>query len=690
MAYPQEIFKATAIESQSLLGRRRDAASTNMVSHQLQILKDTGRYDAFSLKWQPIYDKAPEIWPIADHLFWDSDIGKWIEGACYFLQGQSNPDPAIDGAVRELVEMIRTAQEPDGYLNIHYQVVEPGHRFTNLRDMHELYNLGHLIEGALAHHQYYGNDLFIAPILKYVALLHKTFGPEKGQIHGYPGHPEIELALMRLHHRTKDLRAFKLAQYFIMERGNPTGVDGRPFYTVEAEKRNERADFQPVWYPAPRSHWYQQAHALISDQQTIEGHSVRAMYLLTAVADLVRVDSATPELATAVRRLWDNMVEKKMYVTGGIGSMKQWEGFGQEYFLPQGTDEGGCYAETCASIGVMMLAQRILQYDLDHRYSDIIELCLYNAVFTAISIDCKLFTYVNQLASSEQNSSARFNWFTVCCCPPNVLRLLGMIGGYIWNVADSTSAGRVQINVHLYTSSSLNFESEAGPATLTQKSNWPLEGKVEFALSSPSSNVQLMLRIPRWATSWNVFPPLPDIQITNGYLLIPGDYLAAHSTFTIDFALKPRLITSHPLSNQRTLTVARGPIIYCVEDIDNAWVVDHFRSTYLDPRCIDQNTISEEKLVDPSLPNEEYVAISVNKAAYVVDFEELKSNAFIEKEDVNKVARKAKLIDALKFVPYYYRANRAGCGMARVGLKEWTSEIGVFSNTRVDCSRGRL
>jgi DUF1680 family protein len=166
---------------------------------------------------------------------------------------------------------------------------------------------------------------------------------------------------MRLHHRTKAPEAFKLAQYFIQERGNPTGVDGRPFYTVEAELRKERADFQPVWYPAPRSHWYQQAHAYIAEQQTIEGHSVRAMYLLTAVADLVRTDPSHPELEMAVRRLWDNMVEKKMYVTGGIGAMKQWEGFGKDYFLPQGTDEGGCYAETCASIGVMMLAQRILQ-----------------------------------------------------------------------------------------------------------------------------------------------------------------------------------------------------------------------------------------------------------------------------------------------------------------------------------------
>src|SRR5690242_7234680 len=335
-----------------------------MILHQLQTLKDTGRYDAFTLKWQPIYERVPEFWPIADHLFWDSDIAKWIEGACYFLEGQREPDQVIDGAIKELVQRIRSAQQKDGYINIHYQVVEPGHRFTNLRDMHELYNLGHLVEGALAHNQYYGNDLLLEPVLKYVALMHGLFGPNDGQLRGYPGHPELELALLRLFHRTQDRKSFELAQIFINERGNPHGVNGKHFYTAEAEKREERQDWQPVWWPAPRSYWYQQAHDFISKQETIEGHSVRAMYLLTAVADLVRLKSASIDLKEAVYRLWNNMVEKKMYVTGGVGAVRQWEGFGQDYFLPSGTDEGGCYAETCAAIGVMMLAQRILQVSM--------------------------------------------------------------------------------------------------------------------------------------------------------------------------------------------------------------------------------------------------------------------------------------------------------------------------------------
>jgi DUF1680 family protein len=215
----------------------------------------------------------------------------------------------------------------------------------------------------LAHNQHYRNELLLEPILRYVDLLYNTFGPGPEQKHGYPGHPEIELALLRLYEKTRDPRHHALAAYFIKERGNPEGQDGRHYYDVEAEARGDRENERPVYLPANRSYWYQQAHLPIIHQRTIEGHSVRAMYLLTAVADLVRVDesSETELLHGALRRLWSNMVDKKMYLTGGIGAMKQWEGFGIDYFLPSGTDEGGCYSETCAAIGVMMLAERLLQ-----------------------------------------------------------------------------------------------------------------------------------------------------------------------------------------------------------------------------------------------------------------------------------------------------------------------------------------
>jgi len=220
-----------------------------------------------------------------------------------------------------------------------------------------------LIEAALAHQQLTQTDRLMEPLLRYVSLLYDTFGKEKGKIPGYPGHPEIELALLRLFDRTKDPKHQDLAIFFISERGNPHGWLGLNYYDVEALRRGDEAGRRPAYQPHENSLRYYQAHRPIVEQETIEGHSVRAMYLLTSVADLARQKGpdSTDKLDAAVHRLWNNMVQKKMYVTGGIGSMTQWEGFGIDYFLPQGTDDGGCYCETCAAIGVMMLAERMLQ-----------------------------------------------------------------------------------------------------------------------------------------------------------------------------------------------------------------------------------------------------------------------------------------------------------------------------------------
>jgi uncharacterized protein len=371
MSYPQESFTQTVLTEGSLIHGRRDAVSFNTVFYQLEVLKKTGRYEAFKLKWHPSYSDPLDHWPVPNHLFWDSDVAKWIEGACYLLHTQ--PHTQIESAIHDLVHMIATAQQADGYINIHYSVVAPGQRFTNLRDMHELYNAGHLIEAALAHNALFRNDHLLGPIVKYVALLSRTFGPNTDQKHGYPGHPEIELALLRLHHRTQDPTHLELARYFLTERGNARGVNGSThYYEAEAAARGDDPDKRPIYWPGRSALWYYQAHAPIVEQASIEGHSVRAVYLCTAATDLVRhgqmnsksrpaSSSDSEKLLAAQRRLWDNMVQRKMYVTGGIGAIKQYEGFGQDYFLPQGTDEGGCYAETCAGIGVMMWAERLLQ-----------------------------------------------------------------------------------------------------------------------------------------------------------------------------------------------------------------------------------------------------------------------------------------------------------------------------------------
>jgi DUF1680 family protein len=509
MAYPQTSFTQTTLSNNSLLGHTRRTAWTSTISLQLDILKSTGRYDAFKLKHKPCYDDEPDHWPVPNHLFWDSDVGKWIEGACYFLH--EHKDGKIEDAVHELVEMIRDAQQPDGYLNIHFTVVAPSQRYTNLRDLHELYNAGHLIEAALAHENLYHNGRLLEPILKYVDLMFDTFGAGDNQIHGYPGHPEIELALLRLYSHTQDKRHLNLAKFFIEERGNPTGCEGRHFYDVEAEKRGERPYERPNYYPQRRSYWYQQAHKPIADQREVVGHAVRAMYLLTAVADLMStpmpLSMGSIDYREALSAMWNNMVQRKMSVTGGIGAMKQWEGFGIDYFLPQSTEEGGCYNETCASIGIMFLADRLLRLELDRKYADVMELALYNTVLTGMSRDGKRFTYVNQLGSSDQDLSKRQDWFTCACCPPNVSRLLGALGGFVWNAQTESKqeSTHVEINVHLFTSATLEVPTNRGTVKLTQETTYPSSGDITFTLEAPEEvDVSIRVRIPSWAEKWKV------------------------------------------------------------------------------------------------------------------------------------------------------------------------------------------
>ncbi|KAI8690562.1 hypothetical protein LRP88_07830 [Fusarium phalaenopsidis] len=674
MSHPQTTFRQTTFKGDSVLSRRRKTVSRTTVHAQLEQLRSTGRYDCFKLKWHPIYaDKS--MWPVPFHLFWDSDIAKWIEGACYFLA--DDYDAEIDKTIRELVQMIRGAQQEDGYLNVHYTVVEPDKRWSNLRDMHELYNAGHLIEAAVAHEGYYHNNLLIEPIEKYVAHIRKRFGPGEGQLRGYPGHPEIELALFRLYKATGSTDAFELAQYFLTERGNPTGQDGKHYYDWEMEKRGEISWQRPDAYPEHGTLWYCQADSPIVEQKTIEGHAVRANYLLTAVADMLYLSKEDGRpipnaegWSEAVHRLWDNMVDKKMYMTGGVGAIKQWEGFGIDYFLPQGTDEGGCYNETCVSIAVMMLAERILHLDLDAHYADIMELCLYNTVMTAMSLDGKAFTYVNQLASTEADKSIREEWFWCACCPPNLTRLFGSLGGYLWDYGHEES--NAFINVHLYTGAELTFDANGLPVTLQQRSNWPWEGKVDFQLSAPSSlRVVIRLRLPAWSKRAYILTPSPQpgtVKVEKGYICLDPAYVSENPSFSLQvLGFEPRYLSPHPYTNQRTLTLARGPIVYCIEDADNPWETNHFKDIFL--RTDSKVT---EKMVTDEKTGEEYVSLQSKCWK-----QSISTHASLKVDGDSAAPRD------LVFVPYYFRANRGGKGQMRVGLMNGGIESGVIFPERL-------
>ncbi|KAI0012272.1 glycoside hydrolase family 127 protein [Xylariaceae sp. FL0662B] len=675
MSHPQTLFTQTEFHGPSLLRSRRTTVGRQTVKAQLRKLKDTGRYYCFNLKWQPVYDDRSR-WPAPPSLYWDSDVAKWLEGACYLLAQEY--DAEVDAAVRELAAMIRGAQQPDGYLNVYFTVVEPEKRWSNIRDQHELYNAGHLIEAALAHSNYYKNNLLVEPIEKYVKLIRSVFGPEPDRKHAYPGHPETELALLRLHTATGNRDAYELARYFVEERGNPQGQDGVLYYDWERQQRGESPWKRPDCYYMHDSHWYNQAHAPILEQQTIEGHAVRAMYLLTGVADLLCLDELgvrsyeyRDEYFAALSRLWNNMVDKKMSLTGGIGSMHQWEGFGIDYFLPQGSNEGGCYNETCASIGVIMLAERLLHLDLNAKYADIMELCLYNAVMTGLSLEGDAFTYVNQLASSESDKSRREAWFDTSCCPPNVMRLFGSIGGYMW---DYGGKGKdVFVNVHLYTTARVEFQVGEQQIVLEQKSNWPWEGNILFQLQAPASaNVTLKLRIPAWARQQFMLTPSPNkpANLKNGYLTLPPSYTSANRAFSLAIhGFAPRHIAPHPYTNQRTLALARGPLVYCVEDVDNPWEANHFRDVGIRPGAA---VVEEEREIGPG--GERYVALrSVGWVRKVADGEPgagAGAGAWMVEEEKEEDGEGEALGEQreLTFIPYYLRANRGGRGHMRVGL----------------------
>ncbi|KAI0472662.1 glycoside hydrolase family 127 protein [Xylariaceae sp. FL0804] len=729
MSHPQTLFKETTLHGPSVLRSRQRTAATATARATLARMRESGQYDCFRLRWLPAYDdmRLADTWPAPPVVYWDSDVAKWIEGACYALhhlhldrqqQHQHDDDhhhgrrlrggaaaagdqeeeellpgrggdgdggdgegrgdaqgvaEELDAAVRELVDMIRGAQHDDGYLNVYFSVIEPDKRWSNLRDQHELYNCGHLIEAALAHQSYYKNKLLMEPVEKYVKLIRSVFGPGQEQRHGYPGHPEIELALLRLFAATGSEDAYDLAQYFIEERGNQTGQEGMPYFSWERKQRGESPWKRPDSYPMHTADWYSQAHAPILDQRTIEGHSVRALYLFTGVADLLCLDELALKSYEAKSRylatlhcLWDSMVHRKMYLTGGVGSLAQWEGFGIDYFLPQGTDEGGCYNETCASIGVVMLAERMLHLELDSKYSDIMELCLYNNIMTGT------FTYVNQLASSEQDKSVRTEWFATSCCPPNVTRLYGSIGGYLWDYG--SQGGSVYVNVHLYTTAKVAFSVDEGNVVFEQKSNWPWEGKISFQLQAPPrANATVRLRIPAWAQGqYTLTPSLESAIVHDGYLALPPSYLASNKTFAIEIGgFQPRYISPHPYTNQHTLSLARGPLIYSVEDVDNAWEHDHFRNVGISSR----SGVSEHDEVMGKGPEEGYIGLRTRGWVRSIgsDWSRSSTTPGLQRGGGAHAPQTDATVGVeLRFIPYYLRANRSGRGHMRVGLLDMT------------------
>ncbi len=510
--------------------------------------KRTGRLAAFKLKWRPGEPDPP-------HIFWDSDVAKWLEAAAYALA--SRPDRRLRRRVNALVADIAAAQQPDGYLNTHFTVVEPEKRWTNLRDWHELYCAGHVIEAAVAHYEATGERTLIDAACRLADYIGSVFGTQEGQKRGYPGHEEVELALVRLYRATGCERYLRLAQYFVDERGRQPH-----YFEIEAAARG---DARP-----PGDYTVQQAHLAVREQTTAEGHAVRAMYLYCAMADLA-AQTGDRALRAACRRLWRNVTERRMYVTGGIGSAGRGERFTTDYDLPNDS----AYAETCAAIGLVFLAHRMLQLERDGRYADVMERAIYNGVLSGISLDGRRFFYENPLAVQPRvRAHERQDWFGCACCPPNIARLLASLPRYAY------SEERRAAWVHLYVAGRATLGVAGQAVELTVRTGYPWKEKVriDVAPERPAA-LTLALRVPGWCRAAtlkvNGEAVSLDAIVKEGYAHVKRAW-AAGDRVELRLPMPVERVRAHPKVRADCGRVAlqRGPVVYCLEEADNGADLD--------------------------------------------------------------------------------------------------------------------
>jgi DUF1680 family protein len=506
--------------------------------------RTTGRFDALRLNWEPGMEPIP-------HIFWDSDVAKWIEAASYTLA--THPDPRLEAQLDEVIALLASAQQPDGYLNTHFTVVEPGKRWTNLRDRHELYCAGHLIEAAVAHFQATGQRTLLDVLCRYADHIDRTFGPRPGQARGYPGHEEIELALVKLYHATGELRYLELSRYFVEERGRQPH-----YYDLEARARGE----DPASYWA-KTYAYLQAHVPVRAQHEVVGHAVRAMYLYSALADLAG-ETGDRTLLETCEELWLHLCTRNLYITGGIGPSPANEGFTADYDLPNES----AYAETCAAIGLVFWNQRLLQLECDARYADVLERALYNGVLSGVSLDGERFFYENPLAS--QGHHHRQAWFDCACCPPNLARLLASLGQYIY------AYNKTDLVVHLYVQGSGRFSMDGQDILLHQETRYPWEGlvKLRFEMDRPAA-FGLKLRIPGWCHSARLSVNGEPVEIApfleRGYVRVERLWQPVDQV-TLELPMPVERIYAHPHVRQTAGQVAlqRGPLVYCLEAVDHS------------------------------------------------------------------------------------------------------------------------
>ena len=534
---------------------------------------DNARNVAIPYMWNALNDAIPGVAPSGcisnfeiaagiregkfyGFVFQDSDLWKWIEGVAYSLA--THPDPKLEKQADDAIALAGKAQQADGYLDTYYIINGLDKRFTNIKDHHEFYVAGHMFEAAAAYYEATGKRALLDIACRFAGCIDENFGPEAHKKHGYPGHEEIELGLARLYGCTGERKYLELAKYFLDMRGTrPHYFDEETLARGEKLPEERRGQWQ--------TYSYYQAHLPVREQKEAAGHAVRQGYLLAGMADVGAL-AEDPTLVEAADRVFDNIINKQMYITAGVGSVHVGEACSYDYDLPAER----CYTETCASIALIMTAIRLNRISPNGRYGDIVERALYNGILSGISLDGTKYFYQNPLEVWPERcerrqdmdvAAERQGWFGCACCPPNVLRTLTGLGNYLYTVSDDI------VYVDQYVSS----EVETGGIAFRLESGFPWNGDVKFTVTK-GAKCRVAFRIPAWAKGWSIAmngAPL-NAQAVNGYAAADAEFRAGDE-ITLSFPMDVRWMNASMNTPNYVGKVAlmRGPLVYCIEQVDN-------------------------------------------------------------------------------------------------------------------------
>ena len=529
--------------------------------------------------------------------FLDSDLYKWLEAASYILH--LNEDLELEVKVEEIISLIEKAQLKDGYINTYYSTKFLKKRFTNLLFFHELYCAGHLIQAAIAHYKATGKRRLLIIAEKFADLIVKIF--LNLGVEGVPGHEEIEIALIDLFRLTKKERYLNLAKKFIDKRGNIPKYKTKVLYSIlniirtflhagkiereykkkhKDEKESNKLDGDILdlrflgiikllirMFKYNFNGKYAQLNVPVRNATEPVGHSVRAMYLYSAMADLYS-ETGDKQLLIALKRIWIKMVKARMYITGGTGSVKEIEGFGKDFKLKNEDS----YSETCASIGNIMWNWRMLQITAHSKYADLIEKLLYNAMLVGLSIDGRSYTYNNPLLSFGKDE--RQEWFSCACCPPNIARTIASLGQYIYSISEKGN----ELWIHQYIGNEMKIKLKNGKKlTIIQESEFPWKGFVKIKVILKNDLVfKIFLRIPNWCDE----PSLRINQEKYNHDLIHGKFVEINRKWSnndiieLNFPMKPILNKADPRikADRGRVAISSGLFIYCIEQKDNEMI----------------------------------------------------------------------------------------------------------------------